>query len=130
MYLNCKTYFSFRYGTFSDKELVAAADVQGITSLALTNINNTCDVWEFVKSCNEKKIKPIIGVEIRNGDELLYILLAGNNKGLQWINFFLSKYQQEKKEFPINQNEETFFFDTWDGFVIYPLGKKKLNNLL
>ena len=88
MYLNCKTYFSFRYGTFAAEDLVKHAAELGITSLALTNINNTCDAWDFVHYCEKYKIKPIVGAEIRNGDQLLYILLAANNKGIQWLNHF------------------------------------------
>jgi DNA polymerase III alpha subunit len=72
MYLNCKTYYSFRYGTYSTEELVNQAVEKGISSLALTNINSTVDAWPFVKLCEKNNIKPIIGVEIRNDDELLY----------------------------------------------------------
>ncbi len=129
MYLNCKTYFSFRYGTFSSKELVKAAVDSGVTALALTNINSTCDIWDFVKYCREEGIKPITGAEVRNEGQLLYILIAANNKGLLWINEFLSQHFQEDKPFPVLALEEPFFTDTWDGFVIYPLGGKKPGQL-
>lgn len=95
----------------------------GVTSLALTNINSTCDVWEFIKLCREAGIKPIVGVEIRNGDKLLYILLAANNNGYTWINEFLSEHLMQKKDFP-EKPTEPFFTDFWDGFAIYPLGGK------
>jgi DNA polymerase-3 subunit alpha len=124
MYLNCKTYYSFRYGTFSTTELVNHAAQAGIDTLAITNINNTCDAWDFVKQCNEKKIKPILGAEIRNGNEVLYILLAANRKGFQWINHFLSTYRIGKKKFPSATTDVHFFDDPEDGFVIYPFGKK------
>ena len=127
MYLNCKTYFSFRYGTFSSKELVKAAVDNGITALALTNINSTCDTWDFVKDCREAEIKPIAGAEIRNEDELLYIFLAANNSGLGWINEFISVHLESHTPFPSpKENGETghFFNDLNDGFVIYPLGKR------
>lgn len=130
MYLNCKTYFSFRYGTYATEELVQAAVERGVTCLALTNINSTCDIWDFVKFCQQEGIKPIAGVEIRNGDELLYILLAANNRGLQWIHDFLSDHLQTKKDFPAGDNNTNFFKDNWDGFVIYPLGSKEPNTLL
>ena len=130
MYLNCKTYFSFRYGTFSAEELVKQAAELGITSLAITNINNTCDAWDFVHYCEKYKIKPIIGAEIRNSDQLLYILLAANNQGIQWLNQFLSNHLLGKKDFPDFPDEEGFFNDPWDGFVIYPFGKKTLTQLL
>jgi DNA polymerase III alpha subunit len=91
MYLNCKTYFSFRYGTYSTEELVKAAVERGVTSLALTNINSTCDIWGFVKYCRAEGIKPIAGVEIRNDDELLYVLIAPIIKG---FNGYMSFYQR------------------------------------
>lgn len=129
MYLNCKTYFSFKYGTFSTRELVDTAVEKGVTSLALTNINSTCDGWEFVKICREQKIKPILGVEIRNGDKLLYLLIAANNKGYAWINQFLSEHLMAGKDFPEPSEDLQLFENGWDGFVIYPLGAKPLKNL-
>ena len=129
MYLNCKTYFSFRYGTFSSKQLVKAAVENGVTALALTNINSTCDIWDFVKYCREEGIKPITGAEVRNEGQLLYILIAANNKGLLWINEFLSQHFQEDRPFPVVALEAPFFTDTCDGFVIYPLGGKEPQHL-
>lgn len=129
MYINCKTYFSFKYGTFSTQELVKAAVDNGATALALTNINSTCDIWDFVKDCNAESIKPIAGVEVRNDDKLLYILLAANNKGFAWINEFLSIHLQAKKSFPEMATTHSFFTDECDGFVIYPLETKKSEDL-
>lgn len=129
MYINCKTYFSFRYGTFSTQELVKVAVDNGIGSLALTNINSTCDIWDFVKYCREDGIKPIAGVEIRNEDKLLYILIAANNNGLTWIHEFLSVHLQEKKDFPENSNL-IFFEKEADGFVIYAMDAKPIDKLL
>ena len=54
----------------------------GETALALTNINCTGDLWDFVKLCREAGIKPIVGVKVRNKDKLLYLLLAANNNRL------------------------------------------------
>ena len=125
MYINCKTYFSFRYGTMSVKDLVQAAVERGVPALALTNINSTCDIWDFVKACREENIQPITGVEIRNEDTLLYILIAANNDGLAWINEFLSDHLMEKKLFPAIADKKPFFSKITDGFVIYPLHAKK-----
>jgi DNA-directed DNA polymerase III PolC len=127
MYLNCKTYFSLNYGTFSTEQLVKTASSAGATALALTNINATTDMWDFVKLCREADIKPIPGVEIRNGDQLIYILLAANNKGLFCIHQFLSNHLLKKIDFPA---ETAFFENGCDGFVIYPLGTKQLQDLL
>ena len=130
MYINCKTYYSFRYGTISTEELVNSAVDKGISSLALTNINSTCDVWQFVKLCQDVGIKPIVGIEVRNQDQLLYILIAANNKGLAWIHSFLSEHLMEKKAFPEVNAKPTFFDNNIDGFVIYPLLAKPLSELL
>lgn len=130
MYLNCKTYFSFRYGTFNTEELVKAASELGVAAMALTNINSTCDTWDFVNFCRQEDIKPIIGAEIRNGDELLYILLAANDDGFSQINQFLSEHLQAAKPFPKHANEHAIFNERWDGFVIYPLTTKELKDLL
>ena len=125
MYLNCRTYYSWRYGTFATEELVNKALELGVNSLALTNINSTCDLWQFVKLCQEGGIKPITGVEIRNKDKLLYILIAANNDGLTWIHEFLSTHLINKKEFPeiifldLNMPEQNGldFLDAFSGFT-------------
>ncbi len=130
MYLNCKTYFSLRYGTFATEELVTAAESLGVTAMALTNINSTADAWEFVKCCKSRKIKPVLGVEIRNGNKLLYLLIAANNRGFAWINRFLSLHLMEAKPFPESAGPEPFFTDNWDGYVIYPLDGKSPAALL
>jgi DNA polymerase-3 subunit alpha len=116
MYLNCKSNFSFRFGTFKTEELVEQAEAQGVTAMSITNINNTCDVWDFVDHCMQRGIKPVAGAEVRNGNRFLYVLLAINNAGLLEINKFLSCHLQEgivfPERFPYNKNI----------FVVYPLG--------
>lgn len=129
MYL-CKSFFSLKYGTFSTEQLVKEGVEAGATSLALANINSTCDAWDFVQYCQEQKIKPVIGVEIRNGQQLLYILLAAGNTGFRWINEFLSEHLVSKKDFPEKAEEKPFFNAPGDGFVIYPLGGKSPEQLL
>jgi error-prone DNA polymerase len=126
MYL-CKTYFSFKYGTYSTKELVSAGIEAGATTLALTNINSTCDAWDFVQYCREAGIRPIVGVEIRNGNKLLYILLAANNAGFQRINAFLSDHLLEKKDFP--DTPTGLYQRPQDGFTVYPFGSRQPEDL-
>ena len=129
MYLNCHTRFSLHYGTFSASELLETAAEQGVTALALTNINSTADTWEFVRLCRERKIKPIAGTEIRNGDRLCYILLAANNNGLERINAFLSEHLLAKKDFPLPSDGPLIFENAWDGFIIYPAGTRSWKEL-
>lgn len=128
MYLNCRTYFSVRYGTYSTEELVNTAAEHGIHVLALTNINCTCDSWDFVNFCQQKEIRPVLGVEIRNEDELLYIIIARNNQGFARINEFLSFHLQQKKNFP--PHAATYFNKSTDVYIIYPLDRKAPADLL
>lgn len=123
MYLNCKTWFSLRYGTYRIEELVSAAVANGQTQLALTNINSTCDTWDFVEECRKAGIKPVAGAEVRNGSRFLYILLAKNNEGFASINRFLSVHLQEAQPFP----ERPFFSE--NVFIIYPFGAQALATL-
>jgi DNA-directed DNA polymerase III PolC len=129
MYVNCKTYFSYRYGTYNTEELVKQAKAMGIRSLALTNINGTPDAWDFVHYCRDTKagtepeIKPVLGSEIRNSNEFCYLLMARNDTGLMHINRFISKYKIADKPFPARP-----VFDH-DVFVIYALGKYQPDEL-
>lgn len=100
MYINCKTYFSYRFGTFATEELVKAGAAIGADALALTNINSTADAWDFYEYCMQQGIRPILGAEVRNGDAFCYILLAKNLDGLAAINGFLSEHLQAKTPFP------------------------------
>ncbi|MGZ8538419.1 MAG: PHP domain-containing protein, partial [Flavisolibacter sp.] len=118
MYLNAKTYFSYRYGVMSAEDLVQEALQYGVQSLAITNINCTADHWDFLKFCNQAGIKPLLGVEIRNEDELLYIIIAKDLIGLQYINRYISDHLQNKIPFPLKCQVKE---NVW---VIYPLEKK------
>jgi error-prone DNA polymerase len=130
MYINCKTFFSFRYGTFTTEELVLEAAAIGVSAMALTNINSTCDIWDFVKFCLQHQIKPVAGAEIRNEDTLEYILLAANNNGFRWINRFISQHLMLRHPFPSTAAAQHFFENETDGFVVYPIGKKAPEELL
>ena len=115
MYLNCHTYFSLKYGTLSIAELIAEAVDKGAEALALTDINNTSAAFDFIKSCGENNIKPILGLEFRNEDELLYVGLAQNNAGFQELNEFYSSHRHIENPFP---DRAPVFNNV---FVIYPL---------
>jgi len=124
-----KSYFSLVYGTFSTEELVSSAAQAGCRELVLANINTTCEAWNFALYCKEAGIQPVIGTEIRNGDLILYTLLAANHQGFTWINEFLSTHFRDKKPFPEGPGDSPFFRDPGDGFVVYPLGGKQPHEL-
>ncbi|MGI9546913.1 MAG: PHP domain-containing protein, partial [Flavobacteriaceae bacterium] len=66
MYLNCHTYYSLRFGTFSELDLLELAQRNGVTQLALTDINNTSAGLNFVRKAPEYGVRPILGIDFRN----------------------------------------------------------------
>ncbi|MEM1223934.1 MAG: DNA polymerase III subunit alpha, partial [Verrucomicrobiota bacterium] len=114
MYLNCHSYYSLRFGTLSIETLIAEAQRCSLDYLALTDINCTTGVYDFARSCAEAGIKPIVGVEFRQGDELLYIGLAKNLHGFRELNELLTKSNLGEMELPLQSP------DFEHVFVIYP----------
>ena len=81
MFLNCHTYYSFKYGTLSPEQLAEGASRRGITALALTDINNTSCAVGWIEECRKRDIKPVLGVEFRLEGRYLYTGLAQNAEG-------------------------------------------------
>lgn len=100
MYLNCHTYYSLRYGTMAVETLVDEAAKLGIEALALTDINNSTGMADFVRCCRKAGIHPIAGIEFRHGDTLLYTGIARNNDGFRELNEFLSYHNETGLPFP------------------------------
>lgn len=131
MYLNCHTGYSFKYGTLPIKALFEEAKRCNVHKLALTEINNTSSWLEMLRTCNDNRARAngktkfdkdpyeldlAVGVEFRNGNDFLYIVIAKNNAGFEEINRFLSFYNREGKAFP----ERAPRFD--EVFTIYAFG--------
>jgi hypothetical protein len=114
MIFSCHTNFSLLYGTARIETLIDQAKEIGINWLAITDINNTTGCFDFLKECRERKIKPILGIEFRDGDKWLYTCLARNNNGFKEINDFQSSHNFKKTAFP---KKAPKFADV---FVIYP----------
>jgi len=119
MYLNNHSYYSLRYGTLSIEALVGQAKTLGISALALTDINNSMGMVDFVKECRRQGISPIAGVEFRNGDQLLYVGLARNNDGFRELNEMLTHHNLEKTSYP---DVAPVFNHV---YVVYPVGTRK-----
>lgn len=115
MYLNTHTYYSLRYGTISPKNLVEKAFQLGISTLVLTDINSTSANLEFVQLAKKMGIKPILGIDFRNGAQQQFILIAKNNKGLHNINAYLSELLHSAKTTIPNKAKKLP-----DTYVIYP----------
>ncbi|WP_458628025.1 PHP domain-containing protein [Winogradskyella sp. PC D3.3] len=116
MYLNCHTYYSLRYGTIKPEQLLAIASENGVQTLALTDINSTSACLDVMRLSKKYKIKPVLGVDFRNGVQQQFILIAKNNQGFQNINSYLSKFlHNHDLQIPERPDE-----DLEDCFVIYP----------
>ena len=100
MYLNCHSYYSLRYGTLPVEKLVDEAVRCGVQALALTDINNSTGMMEFIQVCTDKGVKPIAGIEFRRDDELLYVGLARNNEGFRELNEFLTRHNLSNQPLP------------------------------
>ncbi|NND52486.1 MAG: DNA polymerase III subunit alpha [Flavobacteriaceae bacterium] len=116
MYINCHTYYSLRYGTIKPEALLAIASENGLQTLALTDINNTSACLDFVRLSSKYKIKPVLGVDFRNGAQQQFIVIAKNNKGFQEINAYLSQFLHHH-DLKIPEAPNRTFEDC---YVIYP----------
>ncbi|MBR4148130.1 MAG: DNA polymerase III subunit alpha [Bacteroidales bacterium] len=119
MLLTVHSYNSLCYGTMPTQDLVGRASALGYHTLPLTDINTTMGAADFVTECHRQGVRPAMGVEVRNGNELLYVALAKNNAGFAEINRFLTQHNIIKQPYPETAPE-------WENvFVIYPFGKRK-----
>jgi len=107
----------------SVETIVEKAHAHGIEALALTDINNSTGVLDFVKQCRKANIKPIAGMEFRQSDKLLYIAIAKNNDGFHELNKF--RTQHTLAETPLPETPPCME----NVFTIYPFGKKTINEL-
>ena len=123
MYLNCHTYYSLRFGTFSEVELLQLAEQNHVTQLVLTDINNTSAGLNFVRKATEFGIKPILGIDFRNGVLPCFIGIAKNNEGYLELNDFLSQHLHHGLKIP--HRAPAFK----NAFVVYPFEQVLLNEL-
>jgi len=100
MYLNCHSFHSLRYGTIPLTELVQLAVTANVTAMALTDINTVTGIYDFIKECNAVAIKPIVGIEFKYNNKLLYVGLAKNAEGLAEMNRFLTQYNFDGTPLP------------------------------
>ncbi|MEM7549270.1 MAG: DNA polymerase III subunit alpha [Bacteroidota bacterium] len=123
MFLNCHSYFSLRYGTLPTNELLKAAQDLNVKKLALTDINNTSACLNFIRIAPQYGIKPVVGIDFRNGIQQQFVGLAKNNNGFLNLNRFLSEHLHEEKNFDPKAPELS------DIFIIYPF-ESEINHLL
>ncbi|MCR4847494.1 MAG: PHP domain-containing protein [Bacteroidales bacterium] len=121
--LNVHSYNSLCYGTMPIDDLVKRAAVLGYDVLPLTDINTTMGAPDFVTECQKHGVRPVMGVEVRNDNELLYVALARNNAGFAEINRFLTQHNLNKLPYPSTAP------DFENVTVVYPFGRRKTGQL-
>ena len=123
MYLQCHSYYSLRYGTISEEELVDLAIAKGYSFAALTDINNSAAVLSFVKYCQKKNIPPIVGIDCRDRNSKGYVGIARSTQGFYNLNQFVSEVQASKKGYP------KYAPDLDEVSFIYPFTQVQIENL-
>ncbi|MBR9830650.1 DNA polymerase III subunit alpha [bacterium] len=99
MLLNNHTYFSFKYGTLSPKKLVELSVALGYQQVVVTDINNTSACLNVVRLTNKEGLKPIVGIDFRNGVAQQFVGLAQNNEGFLALNRLLSQHLHLQQAF-------------------------------
>lgn len=100
MYLNCHSYHSLRYGTIPLSELLPLAQACGVKAMALTDINTVTGIYDFIKECKAVDIKPLVGIEFRQDQQLLFIGLAKNKEGIGEMCRLLTKHNFDNSPLP------------------------------
>ncbi|MDX6745155.1 DNA polymerase III subunit alpha [Polaribacter sp. PL03] len=71
----------------------------------------------FIQQAKKHHIKPVVGVDFRNGNSQQFVALAKSNKGFENINKYLSHFLETKTQIP----DQPEFLE--DVFIIYPFEK-------
>ncbi len=91
--------FSLGYGILKPEELVGWALQNGHQQLLLTDINHTGSGLAFVRAAQNNGLKPLLGLELRNGFAQIATIIARNNTGFQELNAYLTAHLLGAKPF-------------------------------
>jgi DNA polymerase-3 subunit alpha len=80
-HLHVHSHYSLLRALPKIKDLVKAAKAQGVSSLALTDIDNLYGAIEFIKECKGAEIKPILGLDAHTSESERILLWAENEAG-------------------------------------------------
>ena len=123
MHLNAHSYYSLRYGVFTTRTLLDLSCINGFDSIALTDINNTSACLEFIREAVKYDVKPVVGIDFRNGVQQQFIMIAKNNDGFERMNHYLTTILHEGHRVPDVAPELS------NTFVIYPFVKDQTRTL-
>ena len=102
----------------SPEQLLLEGVKCGASTIALTDINNTSGILDFFRLSQHHPVKPVAGIDFRNGVQQQFVGLAKNIAGFNELNRFLSSHLHTEK--PIPDRSPAFE----NVFVIYPASSK------
>jgi error-prone DNA polymerase len=123
MMYTAHTYYSLLYGTMSVEELAEEATKHRTETLVITDINNSSAGPDFLKSCREKNIRPVFGMDFVVNNHRLYTCIARNNNGVREINEHLTTHNLDQKALSSSAPEFS------NAFVLYAPGSRSFSQL-
>ena len=112
--LNTHSYFSFKYGLLSIPQLIEWGERHHYKTLAITDINSTAGCLDFVRRAQKAGIKPIVGIDFRNGTSQQFIGIAKKNEGYYQLNSLLSQHLHSQTNIPAEISNIS------DCYILYP----------
>jgi DNA polymerase-3 subunit alpha len=96
VHLRCHSEFSIHKSLLHVPDLVELAQRDSLPAHALTDHNNLFGMVQFMKSCRQNRLKPLLGVEIdchlgSGTDFFSLLLLVQNHSGFIKLNQYLSR---------------------------------------
>lgn len=116
MLLNAHSWFSLNYGVLSPEQVLQEAHALGVQQVALTDINCTAGWSDFFRLAAQYKVRPLAGIEFRQGPQLLYIGIARTNTGVHHLASLLTDQLLDGADLPTRAP------DMDEAFIIYPFG--------
>ena len=119
--LNSHSYYSLRYGILTVENIIELAVQNESEFVALTEINSTTTLHDFLRLSKKNNIRPLWGIDFRNDANQVFLTYACNTAGVNELATFLSEHLHQKKEFETRAPQ-------WKNCVtIYPFENFKKN---
>jgi len=120
--LNSHSYYSLRYGILTVENVIEFAVQNESEVVALTEINSTTTLHDFLRLSKKNNIRPLWGIDFRNDAKQLFVAYAQNTAGVNELGTFLSEHLHQKKDFETRAPQ-------WKHCVtIYPFENFKKNS--
>lgn len=119
--LNNHSYYSLRFGTIAPEQLLQLAAQNGYETAVLTDINCTAGVIDFVRLAPKYALKPVVGIDFRNGAHQCYVGIAKNNNGYRNLCEHLSQHLHTEQPFGLRAPQMD------DVYIIYPFEASRVS---